>query len=47
MLQRGNCNKASAVLNNFIRTKDGLFCEKARNYGVNKPSLHILNEGNY
>jgi hypothetical protein len=38
--------KASVVLHNYIRTWDGLFCEGAKNYAVNQPSHHILNEDN-
>jgi hypothetical protein len=36
--------KAHVVLNNFIRTREGLFCEGAENYAVNQSSHHILND---
>jgi hypothetical protein len=35
--------KASVVLHNFIRTREGLFCEGAKNYSANQSSHHILN----
>jgi hypothetical protein len=35
--------RASVVLHNFIRTREGLFCEEAENYVVNQSS-HILND---
>jgi hypothetical protein len=36
--------KASVALHNFIRTREGLFCEGAENYAVNQSSHHILND---
>jgi hypothetical protein len=36
--------KASVVLHNFIRTREGLFCEGGENFAVNQSSHHILNE---
>jgi hypothetical protein len=47
MLQRKKLNsiiKASVVLQNFIRTREGLFCEGVENFAVNQSSHHILNE---
>jgi hypothetical protein len=36
--------KASVVLHNFIRTREGLFCEGGENFAVSQSSYHILNE---
>jgi hypothetical protein len=36
--------KASVVLHNFIRTREGLFFEGRANFAVNQSSHHILNE---
>jgi hypothetical protein len=36
--------KASVVLHNFIRTREGLFCEGAENHAANHSSHHILND---
>jgi hypothetical protein len=36
--------KASIVLHNFIRTREGQFCEGAENYAVNQLSHHTLND---
>jgi hypothetical protein len=36
--------KASVVLHNFIRTREGLFCEEAENYAVSQSGHHILND---
>jgi hypothetical protein len=33
--------KASVVLYNFIRTREGLFCEGAENYALNQSGHHI------
>jgi hypothetical protein len=35
--------KASVVLHNFIRTREGLFFEGAENYAVNESNRLILN----
>jgi hypothetical protein len=35
--------RASVVCHNFIRIREGLFCEGAENYAVNQSS-HILND---
>jgi hypothetical protein len=36
--------KASVALENFIRSREGLFCNGAENYAVNQSSHHILND---
>jgi hypothetical protein len=36
--------RAYVVLQNFLRTWEGLFCEGAENHAVNQSSHHILNE---
>jgi hypothetical protein len=36
--------KISVVLHNFNRPREGLFCEGAENYAVDKKNHHISND---